>query len=158
MYMKVRLAAPKDKMEVLTLLTQLGQIVNANDGYDPKNENALKYGSDNYDRVIDSDSIKIFVIEDNQKIIGMASFYVYIEMITGEKYAHIDDFIIVESKRNQGYGRKLMQEIIKYSKKNKIQEIKLISFPDVKDFYLKCGAKQSEIAMKIDIKINFVHK
>jgi hypothetical protein len=149
--MNVRLAQPKDKHAVLSLLSQLGTIIKNNHDVKYKRTNSFKYGSDSYDRIMKNDMVKIFVIEKEQTIVGLASYFIYTDMINGNNYAHIDDFIIEKSKRNHGYGTVLIQEIVKYSKMNNIKEIKLVSFPDVLDFYLKVGAKQSHIAMKIDV-------
>jgi GNAT superfamily N-acetyltransferase len=150
--MNIRFATPTDKTPILELLSQLGKTLNKNFGFDPKNENAIIYGSENYDNVISRDDIKIFLIEDKNIILGLSSFFIYHDMITGEKYAHIDDFIVSKDKRNSGLGTMLMQGIVEYAKHNDFTAIKLISFPEVEEFYKKCGAKRSNISMRIDLK------
>ncbi len=149
--MKVRFASPTDKPQVLKLLSQLGKSVNIICGYDYKNENAEIYGSKNFDKVMKSDSIKIFVLEENHIIFGLASYFLYTDMINGDLYAHMDDIIIDESKRKKGLGTLLMNAIIDYSRKNNIKAVKLVSFPEIQKFYLKFGAKISNVAMNIEI-------
>jgi len=77
----------------------------------PDNEKAHILGCDNYDRVMTSDDVKLFVIENGKKIVGVASFFILHDMITGKPFAHIDDFVIDESERNKGYGTRLMHGI-----------------------------------------------
>jgi hypothetical protein len=100
-YMNIRLAKPEDKMRVLTLLNQLGKVINERVAFDPDNEKAHILGCDNYDRVMRGNDTKIFVIEDNGEIVGVASFFILHDMITGKPFAHIDDFVIDEPKRNK---------------------------------------------------------
>lgn len=150
--MITRFATPDDKVEVLNLLSQLGCTINETTGYDKKNENAITYGSKNFDEIINRDDIKIFLLENTNTIVGLASFFIYHDMITGDKYAHIDDFVIAKEHRHQGYGQLLMNEIIHYAKQDNFSAIKLISFPEAEEFYKKCGASRSNIAMKIDIQ------
>ena len=143
--MRVRFATKQDKARVLSLFTQLGLIINQKLGKNyPKNENARKYGSVNYDQVMKSKHIKIFVIEDKNKIIGVASFFVFTDMISGEKFAHIDDFIIDKPFRGCGFGKKLMNGILDYAKKYQIETVKLTSslqFTIAHKFYKSLGGK-----------------
>ena len=152
--MNVRLATRSDKKRVLQLLTQLGILINQKLGCrDPKNEDASVYGSKNFDRVMNSDSIKIFVVEDNDNIVGAASFFILTDMICGEKFAHIDDFIIDEKERGKGYGKALMCGIITYAREHTINPVKLTSslqFQEAHEFYEKIGGKFTQKVIKFD--------
>jgi GNAT superfamily N-acetyltransferase len=152
--MKIRFATPYDKQQVLALLTQLGILINKKLRlHEPKNENASIYGSENFDNIIHSDIIKIFVLEKINKIIGAASFFIFTNMIAGDKFAHIDDFIIEESERKKGYGKVLMDRILKYAKKYQINPVKLTSsleFREAHKFYEKIGGKFTQKVIKFD--------
>jgi GNAT superfamily N-acetyltransferase len=152
--MTVRLATPKDKMPVLTLLNQLGKIINERVCFDPDNEKAHILGLANYDRVMDSDSVKLFVIEDHDSIIGVASFFIFHDMITGKPFAHIDDFVINESERNKGYGTRLMNGILEYGKSHGIHNIQLTSslpLVEAHKFYENLGGKFTRKVIKFTL-------
>jgi GNAT superfamily N-acetyltransferase len=154
--MNIRLATPLDKQRVLSLLNQLGKINNERVpySYDSKYEKAEIFGSSNYDTVMKMDDIKIFVIEDNDIIIGVASFFIMTDMINGEKFAHIDDFIIDESHRRKGYGRKLMSGILKYAKVHEIGTVKLTSALELIEahaFYEIIGGKFRQKGISFDV-------
>jgi GNAT superfamily N-acetyltransferase len=150
--MIVRFASPQDKQHILNLFTQLGILINKKLGYhDLKNENAYVYGSKNFDQVMGSETIKIFILEDREKVIGAASFFIFTDMISGETFAHIDDFIIDEKEQGKGYGKALMYGILKYAKKHKINPVKLTSsleFQEAHQFYEKIGGTFSQKVIK----------
>jgi N-acetylglutamate synthase-like GNAT family acetyltransferase len=155
--MNVRLATQNDKEQVVNLFSQFKSILQKKYGYyrskTQTNMSVLK----NYDSVIHSDLIKIFVIENSQGVIGAASFFIYPDLLDNHTYAHIDDFVIDEINQKQGYGTQLMQGIIQYAKSQNIREIQLIALSDVVTFYEKIGAKKSQISMKIDLNNNETH-
>ena len=152
--MKIRLAKPKDKTRVLTLLNQLGKIINELVAFDPDNERAHILGRDNYDRVMKNDEVKLFVIEDKSKIMGVASFFILRDMITGRPFAHIDDFIIDEAERNKGYGTRLMHGILEYGKSHDIHAIQLTSslqLVEAHKFYENLGGKFARKVIKFTL-------
>ena len=153
--MKIRFATFRDKQAVLSLFTQLGIIINQKLGLkDPKNEHAEIYGAQNYDRVMHASTTKIFVIEDHHTILGAASFFILTDMISGERFAHIDDFIIETSQRKKGYGKALLTGILTYAKKHAIHTVKLTSslpFTDAHKFYEKMGGTFTQKVIKFDI-------
>lgn len=152
--MNIRFAKPNDKLNVLSLFTQLGVIINKKlNKFDPKNEDAEKHGSLNYDNVMKSSIVKIFVIEDQNEIVGAASFFILTDMISGEKFAHIDDFVIDQKQRGKGYGRRLMYGILKYAQRSHIGSVKLTSslaFTEAHAFYERIGGKYTQKVFKFD--------
>lgn len=58
---------------------------------------------------------KIFILEDNKKIIGSVAVY-------GNE---IDDLIVAKSHQRRGYGERLLKFAVSYLQKNKISPIRL---------------------------------
>jgi GNAT superfamily N-acetyltransferase len=152
--MTIRLAEAKDKTRVLSLLNQLGKVINELVCFDPDNERAHVLGRDNYDRVMKDDNTKLFVIEDKGKVVGVASFFILHDMITGKPFAHIDDFVIDEKKRNKGYGTRLMKGILEYGKTHDIHCIQLTSslqLVEAHKFYENLGGKFARKVIKFTL-------
>ena len=57
----------------------------------------------------------------------------------GVSDAYIQDLIILDEYRGLGLGKKLVNYLVSYCKKNKINWIGLISEPDQDGFYSKLG-------------------
>ncbi len=77
-------------------------------------------------QVIDSESSLLFVAEDeNNKIVAMATFICY-DIPTGQK-AWIEDVVVDNECRGKGIGKKVVEEIITFAKKQGIQKLDLTS-------------------------------
>lgn len=152
--MKIRFAKSRDKKSVLFLLNELGQVINENIEYSFENTQAHVLGSDNYDKAMRKKDIKVFILEDSELIIGMASYFILVDFITGSKFAHIDDFVISKNYRGKGYGKSLMKGILDYSKKNDILTVKLTSSIQLRRahlFYEKLGGKFTQKVIKFSL-------
>ena len=80
----------------------------------------------------------IFVIEKNNIII--ASIKLLIEKKLHNNFVnmcHIEDFVILEKYRGQGYGKQLMDFAKKYAKENNCYKIVLNCNDDIIEFYKK---------------------
>lgn len=81
------------------------------------------------------------VLEENKKIIGFASLIVH--QVPSEGYvARVEDVIILDTERGKGYGRKIMEELIKIAKKKKVKKINLTSNPkriEARNLYSSMG-------------------
>ncbi|OGK29904.1 hypothetical protein A3G67_00420 [Candidatus Roizmanbacteria bacterium RIFCSPLOWO2_12_FULL_40_12] len=152
--MKIRLAVKEDKENVLRLLDELGEEVNKRMGYSPHNAEAQKVGGVIFDEILFRKDTLIFLVEDENKLVGVATLYLLPNMRHGWHRGHIEDFVVSESARGKGVGSQLFDEIKKYCKDNKIKVIKLDSGVDLTDahrFYEKNGGKFSEKMFRFDL-------
>lgn len=96
--------------------------------------------------VIDKEEFTFLVLEENEQFLG----YAWIELRTypenafkkAYKSIYVHQISISESQRNQGYGSKLIDEIIDIAKGNDINKIELDYWFDneiAKKFYKKNG-------------------
>jgi len=153
--LKIRLATKDDKHEVLRLLDELGEEVNKRIGYSPHNVEAQKLGGKIYEEIISRDDIKIFVAEENGKLIAVTTFFLAPYIRHGCYRGHIEDFVVSAKYRNRGVGSKIFTEIKKYCRKNKIPVIKLNSMLNNKpahDFYQKNGGRFTEKMFRFDMQ------
>jgi len=152
--MIVRLAKQKDKNQVLRLFNQLGEIVNECVRHDPDNVRAHELGSKNYDDALDREDKKIFVVEDQKKVVAVATLFILTDFITGKLFAHLDDFVVEKALRRQGIGTKLMKYIKQFAQKQNIHAIELTSslpLVDAHKFYERQGAVFSRKVMRFEL-------
>lgn len=153
--MKIRFATKNDKESVLKLLDELGEEVNKKMGYSPHNAEAQKVGGPVFDEIISRKDTLIFVAEDNNKLIGLITFYLLPNIRHGWHRGHIEDFIVSETARGKGIGTQLFNAVKKYCRENNIKVIKVDSGVDLTGahrFYEKNGGKFTEKMFRFDIK------
>lgn len=68
------------------------------------------------------------VIEDKQRIVGMATLYIHQKF--GKRAGYIEDMVIDGAYRGRGLGKKLMQALIAAGRKNKVARLDLTSGAD----------------------------
>ncbi len=152
--MNIRLATKDDKASVLKLLDELGKEVNKLRGYDPHNTEAQKVGGPIFDSIISRKDILIFLAEENEKLIGLATFYLIPNIRHGWHRGHIEDFVIARHLRGKGIGTQLLSTIKKYCTDHNIKVIKLDSGLELEKahrFYEKNGGKFTEKMFRFDI-------
>ncbi len=77
-------------------------------------------------QVIDSENSSFFVAEDdNNDIVAMATLVFY-DIPTGQK-AWIEDVVVDKKYRGKGIGKKIVQDIIAFAKKQGFQKLDLTS-------------------------------
>ena len=82
------------------------------------------------EQILKSNDSKIFVAERSGKIIGCGLAQIRKDesnWTINETYGHIDLMFVEEGYRNQGFGRKIMIELINWLKSKGIDEIRLKS-------------------------------
>lgn len=140
--MTIRLATKSDCDQVLHLLNQLGEIVNELVCFDSDNVRAHEKGRENYLDAMKREDRKVFVVEENDKIIAAATFFILHDFITGKPFAHLDDFIVEKTLRGKGIGTKLLEFIKQFAKDHNIHTIELTSslpLTRAHNFYEKRG-------------------
>lgn len=78
--------------------------------------------------LIKDTDINCIVLEDSKKVVGFGSLIVH-QVPSEGHVARVEDVIILDSHRGKGYGRKIMEELIKIAKKKKVKKINLTSNP-----------------------------
>ena len=93
-----------------------------------------------YDEIKKNKNHIIFVIEENNIIVGTITVILETKFIyEGLKLGHIEDFVVDKDYRKSGYGSKLISHCEEFCKKNKCKKIGLCSRPTASDFYYKKG-------------------
>jgi spermidine synthase len=114
--------------QLISIYKDAGWWVEGNDDVDPSFINKIVKGSFCF---------AVAIFEDN--IIGMGR-----AISDGVSDAYIQDVAVLNKYRNNGIGKLLMEEIIKYLKSNNINWIGLISEPNAVNFYEKIGFNKME--------------
>lgn len=132
-----RLAEEKDMVQVWQLINELAIFEQESDAVEISPKDLINHGfSENPEFIC-------FVIEDDERVFGMALVYPRYSTWKG-KVLHLEDLIISEAYRGQGYGTLLLDTVVKHGKSlgvNRISwEVLDWNEPAVR-FYEKKGAK-----------------
>ncbi len=152
--MNIRVANLKDKENVLLLLNELGEVINDIVRFDPDNVRAHELGRDNYKKAMERQDRRVFVVEEGNELIGVATFFILTDFITGKSFAHIDDFVVKKKYRGRGVGTKLLAFIKEYARNNHIHTIKLTSSTQLArayKFYKRHGGIFSQRVIKFEV-------
>lgn len=91
---------------------------------------------------------RIFVLRNDQKIIGMINLLITISTAEGGFVLLLEDLVVLPEHRGQGYGTKLLQHAVEFARQKKFLRITLLTDkPNVKarEFYLKHGFVDSDM-------------
>ena len=92
----------------------------------------------------------IFVIEDENKIIGSITLLIELKMIRGtHKVSHIEDVVVNKDYRGKGLAKKLINYCINFSKINNCYKIILNCDEKLISFYSKIGFKNKNQEMSL---------
>jgi len=72
----------------------------------------------------------IFVIKENEKIVGMVSLLYTVSTALGGRVALLEDMVIEKSSRKKGYGRMLLKACLRYAKENGCLRVTLLTDRD----------------------------
>lgn len=142
----VRLATQEDKKDVLRLLDEMLTHIEETQGYG-SHEPTETVGSKLFDDLISDDKFKIFVAEEDGKIIGTATLFLYPILRRGQYRGQLEELIVTKSIRGKGIGSKLLEAVKDYCKENNILSLRLnsgISLTDAHKFYEAHGGKFTE--------------
>jgi ribosomal protein S18 acetylase RimI-like enzyme len=95
---------------------------------------------------VDNQNSHCMVVETEGKIVGFGALIIYSTPSKG-RVAHIEDIIVDTSYRGRGYGRLIIEELIKAAEKGNVREIDLTSKrtrTDARKFYESLGFKIRE--------------
>ena len=88
---------------------------------------------------------RIFVLRTHQKIIGMINLLITISTAEGGFVLLLEDLVIRQEHRRQGYGSRLLKYAIDFAQQKKFLRITLLTDKpnDSRRFYLKHGFTES---------------
>lgn len=95
-----------------------------------------------YKEINMSPSAKIFVLEENKKIVGMASIDILNDIFKNIKYGYVNNVCVSKDCQGKGYGKELMSKIDEYAKESDLEYIILTSNKkrvSAHRLYKKCG-------------------
>ena len=96
---------------------------------------------------------KILVLEEKNKIIGYGSIYIDYKFYRNcRNVGHIEDIIIHEKYRGNGYSKLILNELINFANKNNCYKIILNCKDEYVGFYQKMGFKLEENTLKYTIE------
>ncbi|MBI4129732.1 GNAT family N-acetyltransferase [Candidatus Roizmanbacteria bacterium] len=145
--MNIRHAVISDREQVLQLLNEASREWKASD-------KPSEVGSSIYEEIIKREDTVIFVAEENNKLIGLVTFYLLPNIRHGWHRGHVEDFFVTKRMRGKKVGSKLFDAIKTYCRKHHIRVIKLDSSNeniDAHRFYEKNGGKQTEKMFRFDL-------
>ena len=102
--------------------------------------------------------IIIMVMEDeNKKLIGTESVLIEEKLTYGGcRMGHIENILIDEKYRGNGYGEQIVNKLLEICKDKKCYRVDLNCNSELEKFYEKNGFKKKHICMNIYFKENFV--
>ena len=130
--------------KILNLLSQLTSI------YDEQGEVITKKDYNFFFNNLQS-NIHIYVLQDdNNELVGMAKLIIEEKLIHGgSKVGHIEDLVVDEKFRGKGYGKILLDYLIKKSKYFKCYKTILNCKLSNVGFYEKQGFKSNNVEMSL---------
>ena len=98
----------------------------------------------------------IMVIEKDKKIIGTGTLFIEKKMTyDGCSMGHIENILIDDDYRGQGFGEKLVYELLDIAKKRECYRVDLNCNNELERFYQKNGFHKKHICMNVYFKENF---
>ena len=138
----------KDIIKYLSVLNDLTNVYNDDD--------ELKFLIRNFKDYVNSllPNMHIYIMMKNNDIIGSGSLVVENKIIHGfGKVGHIEDVVIEKSQQNKGYGKLLLNHLIKKGKEFNCYKVVLNCEDENLGFYEKI--KPSDIAIKVSRKVSY---
>ena len=152
--MNIRLATKKDKEQVLQLFDEFSTFLKQRISLLKAEDIPSQVGGKIFDEVVSRKDTMIFVAEENNKLVGLITFYLLPNIKHGWKRGHIEDSFVTNSMRGKGVGTALFSSLKDYCIKNNIKVIKLDSsfdLPEAHKFYEAMGGKSTERFFRFDL-------
>ena len=94
-----------------------------------------------------SNAFSIVALTNKKNIIGYGTIFLQYK-IRGGATGAIEDIVVCKKYRKLGIGKKIINKLQLYAKKNKCYKLSLICKRSTVPFYKKCGLKVSRISMQ----------
>ena len=112
----IRIGVKSDLPRVLELIKELAVFENAPNEVEVSVDEMLNWGF-GQDKIFD-----FFVLEKESVIVGIAVYYYKYSTWKG-KCLFLEDIIVTESERKNGYGKLLFNEVVKVAKAKKVRRM-----------------------------------
>ncbi len=116
MNLEIRIGTEKDLPGALRLVKELAIFENAPNDVEVTETEMMNWGFGK-NKLFD-----FFVLEKDNVIIGLALYYYKYSTWKG-KCLFLEDIIVTESQRKNGYGKLLFQEVVKVAKSEKVRRM-----------------------------------
>lgn len=116
MSVKIRVGVQRDLPRVLELVKELAVFEKAPNEVEVTLDEMVNWGFGD-DKIFD-----FFVLEKESSIIGIAVYYYKYSTWKG-KCLFLEDIIVTESERKNGYGKLLFNEVVKIAKAQKVRRM-----------------------------------
>lgn len=151
--MIIKRADKNDKHLVLKCLDEFTDFSNAQNPDWDRNLSTFCHnnGGELYDKLIDSDSTRIFIAIDNDEGVGILEMHKVPRLRKANYYGEIESMFVKESYRGKGVAQKLMNMAFEWAKEEGFDCIRLSSgnkLDRAHAFYTKMGFKDFGKAFK----------
>lgn len=121
------------------------------------NSSVTKDYFNNYIDNILNNNHQIIIIEDNEhNLIGSGTIFIEEKLTHGGcKMGHIENVLIDENYRGNGYGELLVKYLLEICKENKCYRVDLNCNSELEEFYQKNNFEKKHLCMNIYFKENF---
>jgi ribosomal protein S18 acetylase RimI-like enzyme len=140
--MNIREAAIKDNEAICRLLASLfAQEAEFEPDFATQSQGVEKILSD-------PEKGRFFVIEDSGRIVGCISLLFLVSTALGGKAALLEDFVLAEAVRGQGWGTQLLDYALRYAMRHGCRRITVLTDKDnaaAQGLYRKRGFEYSEM-------------
>ena len=151
--MNIRLAQSKDKKEVLQLLDDLLIDDAIKRGIKPDHVPVIEAGDKMFSEFLSSDKCKILVAEEDRKVIGIATFYLFPVLRRGNNRVQLEELVVSEKHRGKGIGSALVEAVKNWCKDNNISVLRInsqVANPKAHKFYEDLGGEFAEKSFRFD--------
>ena len=109
------------------------------------------------DNVLNDDHVIIILEDDDENMVGSGTLFIEKKLTYGGcNMGHIENILIDEKYRGNGYGEKIVNKLLEMCKEQKCYRVDLNCSYELEHFYQKNGFDKKYICMNIYFKENFV--
>jgi glucosamine-phosphate N-acetyltransferase len=108
------------------------------------------------DNVLNKDHIIIILEDDDENMVGSGTIFIEKKLTYGGcNMGHIENILIDEKYRGNGYGEKMVNKLLEICREKKCYRVDLNCNSELEDFYKKNGFEKKHLCMNIYFKENF---
>ena len=108
------------------------------------------------DNVLNKDHIIIILEDDDENMVGSGTIFIEKKLTYGGcNMGHIENILIYEKYRGNGYGEKMVNKLLEICRGKKCYRVDLNCNSELDNFYEKNGFEKKHLCMNIYFKENF---